>query len=327
MLLLLLSCLLPTTNGKNCLQCWQELPALIDYDLQILWGTPGPPAELSQSLHSLFMDNQSSPENSYLGQDHLEEAAGTLFTHIDKAIKKLRDDKPSLLEEVRVLKQQFSKELEDVSEGLKDKGESCDSCSHPSPSQLCLPPQKLSLSTISPSWAACNESCDIRSTLEVISCTTCQKHFLTCQDPAVCPGQWSTNHLGLQPPRLHSRSMDWEELQVGYGHRHRSAPGDPSWRCYIFWLKKKKKKEEEEAQKVLGHPGSPRRESCVCLGIASLEAPSLVPCAWFPKECRIEGWDSGEPPSAPSGPAGHLSSSTEQRSQLLSGSSLTSGFW
>ncbi|XP_027409748.1 testis-expressed protein 51 [Bos indicus x Bos taurus] len=174
MLLLLLSCLLPTTNGKNCLQCWQELPALIDYDLQILWGTPGPPAELSQS------------------QDHLEEAAGTLFTHIDKAIKKLRDgeevidstygtdsentpsfllhpDKPSLLEEVRVLKQQFSKELEDVSEGLKDK--------------------------------------DIRSTLEVISCTTCQKHFLTCQDPAVCPGQWSTNHLGLQPPRLHSRSV------------------------------------------------------------------------------------------------------------------------
>ncbi|XP_044781990.1 testis-expressed protein 51 isoform X3 [Bubalus bubalis] len=159
MLLLLLSCLLPTTNGKNCLQCWQELPALIDYDLQILWGTPGPPAELSQSLHSLFMDNQSSPENSYLGQDHLEEAAGTLFTHIDKAIKKLRDDKPSLLEEVRVLKQQFSKELEDVSEGLKDK--------------------------------ACNESCDIRSTLEVISCTTCQKHFLTCQDPAVCPGAWT----------------------------------------------------------------------------------------------------------------------------------------
>ncbi|MXQ79114.1 hypothetical protein E5288_WYG000182 [Bos mutus] len=162
MLLLLLSCLLPTTNGKNCLQCWQELPALIDYDLQILWGTPGPPAELSQSLHSLFMDNQSSPENSYLGQDHLEEAAGTLFTHIDKAIKKLRDDKPSLLEEVRVLKQQFSKELEDVSEGLKDKGE---------------------------------------------------------------------------------RSMDWEELQVGYGHRHRSAPGDPSWRWMLHFLAQEEEKE------------------------------------------------------------------------------------
>ncbi|XP_044781997.1 testis-expressed protein 51 isoform X4 [Bubalus bubalis] len=228
MLLLLLSCLLPTTNGKNCLQCWQELPALIDYDLQILWGTPGPPAELSQSLHSLFMDNQSSPENSYLGQDHLEEAAGTLFTHIDKAIKKLRDDKPSLLEEVRVLKQQFSKELEDVSEGLKDK--------------------------------ACNESCDIRSTLEVISCTTCQKHFLTCQDPAVCPGAWT------------GKNFRWA-VGIGIALPLAILAGGG---CYIFWLEKKKKKEEEEAQK---------------------------------------------------GPVGHLSSSTEQRSQLLSGSSLTSEFW
>lgn len=36
---------------------------------------------------------------------------------------------------------------------------SCDSCSHPSPSQLCLPPQHLSFSTISLSCAACNESC------------------------------------------------------------------------------------------------------------------------------------------------------------------------
>nr|XP_020769213.1 uncharacterized protein TEX51 isoform X5 [Odocoileus virginianus texanus] len=180
MLLLLLSCLLPATNGKNCLQCWQELPALIDYDLQILWGTPGPPAELSQSLHSLFMNNHSSPENSYLGQDHLEEAAGTLFTHIDKAIKKLRDDKPSLLEEVRVLKQQFSKELEDISEGLKDKGE-----------RWGWP--LLITQPVTSQRPACNESCDIRSTLEVISCTTCQKHFLTCQDPALCPAWTGKN--------------------------------------------------------------------------------------------------------------------------------------
>ncbi|XP_030618223.1 testis-expressed protein 51 [Delphinapterus leucas] len=131
MLLLLLSCLLPTANGKSCLHCWPELPALIDYDLQILWGTPGPPAELSHS------------------QDHLEEAAGTLFTHIDKAIEKFRDDKPSLLEEVHVLKQQFSKHLEDLSEELKEK--------------------------------------DIRSTLEVISCANCKTHFLTCQDSTLCP--------------------------------------------------------------------------------------------------------------------------------------------
>lgn len=59
-------------------------------------------------------------------------------------------------------------------------------------------------------------------------------------------------------------------------------------------------KKDEEAQKVLGHLGPPRRENCFCLGVASLEAPSLVPWAWFPKECQIEGWDSGEPLSASS---------------------------
>lgn len=68
MLLLLLSCILPPANGKSCLHCWPELPPLIDYDLQILWGTPGPPAELSQSLHALFLDTQASPESWYLGE-------------------------------------------------------------------------------------------------------------------------------------------------------------------------------------------------------------------------------------------------------------------
>nr|XP_033716248.1 testis-expressed protein 51 [Tursiops truncatus] len=122
MLLLLLSCLLPTTNRKSCLHCWPELPALIDYDLQILWGTPGPPVELSHSLHSLFLDSHAFLESWYL-------------------------DKPSLLEEVHVLKQQFSKHLEDLCEELKEK--------------------------------------DIRSTLEVISCANCKTHFLTCQDPTL----------------------------------------------------------------------------------------------------------------------------------------------
>ncbi|XP_047626179.1 testis-expressed protein 51 [Phacochoerus africanus] len=131
MLLLLLSCILPPANGKSCLHCWPELPPLIDYDLQILWGTPGPPAELSQS------------------QDHMEEAAGKLFTHIDQAIKKFQDDKSRLLEEVHALKQQFSQQLEEKSEKLKEK--------------------------------------DISSTLEVINCANCKTHFLTCQDPTLCP--------------------------------------------------------------------------------------------------------------------------------------------
>ncbi|XP_060007172.1 testis-expressed protein 51 [Lagenorhynchus albirostris] len=145
MLLLLLSCLLSTANGKSCLHCWPELPALIDYDLQILWGTPGPPVELSHS------------------QDHLEETAGTLFTHIDKAIKKfLRWAPDHTFSQLRFL--------------LTPR---------PLPA---LSAQNLSLSTILPSRAACNKSCDIHSTLEVISCANCKTHFLTCQDPTLCPG-------------------------------------------------------------------------------------------------------------------------------------------
>ncbi|KAJ8777849.1 hypothetical protein J1605_014202 [Eschrichtius robustus] len=203
MLLLLLSCLLPTATGKSCLHCWPELPALIDYDLQVLWGTPGPPAELSHSLHSLFLDTHAFLESWYLGQDHLEEAAGTLFTHIDKAIKKFRDDKPSLLEEVHVLKQQFSKHLEDLSEEMKEK--------------------------------ACNESCDSRSTLEVINCANCKTHFLTCQDATLCPGTrrnfvWAVS-FGIALP-LAALAGAWPAQQIRLrGRREGCAKDDRQvWR-------------------------------------------------------------------------------------------------
>ncbi|XP_072644921.1 testis-expressed protein 51 isoform X6 [Canis lupus baileyi] len=122
MLLLLLGCLLPPTNGKSCLHCWPELSPLIDYDLQILWGTPGPPAELSQSVHSLFLKrDRVFLEPQYLDQDHMEEATAKLFNHIDETIKKFRDDKPSLLEEIRIQKQVFTDRLNKISEELKER--------------------------------------------------------------------------------------------------------------------------------------------------------------------------------------------------------------
>ncbi|XP_025291782.3 testis-expressed protein 51 isoform X3 [Canis lupus dingo] len=122
MLLLLLGCLLPPTNGKSCLHCWPELPPLIDYDLQILWGTPGPPAELSQSVHSLFLKrDRVFLEPQYLDQDHMEEATAKLFNHIDETIKKFRDDKPSLLEEIGIQKQVFTDRLNKISEELKER--------------------------------------------------------------------------------------------------------------------------------------------------------------------------------------------------------------
>ncbi|XP_045874183.1 testis-expressed protein 51 [Meles meles] len=133
MLLLLLACLLPAINGKSCFYCWPQLPALIDYDLQILWGSPGPPRDLSQN-HA-----------------HMEEATAKLFNHIDEAIKKFRDDKPSLLREINVQKQVFTNRLNETSKKLKEK--------------------------------------ELHPTLEVINCASCKTHLLTCKDPTLCPAR------------------------------------------------------------------------------------------------------------------------------------------
>ncbi|XP_054405133.2 testis-expressed protein 51 isoform X7 [Pongo abelii] len=168
MLSLLIICLLPTIEGKNCLRCWPELSALIDYDLQILWGTPGPPTELSQSIHSLFLEDNNFLKPWYLDRDHLEEETAKFFTQVHQAIKTLRDDKTVLLEEIYMHKNLFTERLNKISDGLKEKGApplpmnafpGSISYLHPRPPWLCLPPQHLSFSTFSPSLAACNESC------------------------------------------------------------------------------------------------------------------------------------------------------------------------
>nr|XP_054405152.1 testis-expressed protein 51 isoform X26 [Pongo abelii] len=127
MLSLLIICLLPTIEGKNCLRCWPELSALIDYDLQILWGTPGPPTELSQSIHSLFLEDNNFLKPWYLDRDHLEEETAKFFTQVHQAIKTLRDDKTVLLEEIYVHKNLFTERLNKISDGLKEKAcnESC----------------------------------------------------------------------------------------------------------------------------------------------------------------------------------------------------------
>ncbi|XP_051704767.1 testis-expressed protein 51 isoform X6 [Oryctolagus cuniculus] len=121
MLLLLLTCLLPTAGGKGCLRCWPELPALLNYDLQILWGSPGPPAELSQSLQSLFLEEDTLAKTAYLDRNHLEEATAKFFNELDQAIKKWRDDKPLLLEEVHMYKSLLAEKLTERSGELKER--------------------------------------------------------------------------------------------------------------------------------------------------------------------------------------------------------------
>ncbi|XP_016805141.3 testis-expressed protein 51 isoform X2 [Pan troglodytes] len=151
MLPLLIICLLPAIEGKNCLRCWPELSALIDYDLQILWGTPGPPTELSQSIHSLFLEDNNFLKPWYLDRDHLEEETAKFFTQVHQAIKTLRDDKTVLLEEIYMHKNLFTERLNKISDGLKEK--------------------------------------DIQSTLKVTSCADCRTHFLSCNDPTFCPAR------------------------------------------------------------------------------------------------------------------------------------------
>ncbi|XP_039076801.1 testis-expressed protein 51 isoform X3 [Hyaena hyaena] len=175
MLLLLLSCLLPAINGESCLVCWPELSALIDYDLQILWGTPGPPTELSQSLHTLFLKDRVFVKPWYL-------------------------DKPSLLEEIHIQKKVFTEKLDEISEELKEK--------------------------------ACNKSCDLHSTLEVMNCANCKTHFLTCKDPALCPASTGNAFVWV--------------VSLGIILFLASIAGS-GW--YIFWREKRKK----EAEKTLGH--------------------------------------------------------------------------
>lgn len=119
----LLIFILTTAGGKTCLRCWPELPALLDYDLQILWGTSAPPTELAHSLHAFFLEGNASLTSSYLGEalpgfqgsglapspkldltsltfftylpsserDHLEEETAKFFNQVDQAIKKFQN--------------------------------------------------------------------------------------------------------------------------------------------------------------------------------------------------------------------------------------------
>nr|XP_034492121.1 testis-expressed protein 51 [Marmota flaviventris] len=192
MLPLLLIFLLTTAGEKTCLRCWPQMPALLDYDLQILWGTSPPPVELSQSLHSFFLEDTSSIKSSYLDKNHLEEETAKFFSQVDQIIQKLRNNKSSLLEEIRVYKGLLAERLNRRSEELKQK--------------------------------ACNESCDIRSTIEVTACADCNTHILSCNDAALCPGQWSllcpvqeneVLHMGYNPQHCATRGHSWSWEKQG----------------------------------------------------------------------------------------------------------------
>ncbi|KAM4859028.1 testis-expressed protein 51 [Thomomys bottae] len=203
MLPFLLIYLLPVTVGKSCLRCWPELPSLVDYDLQILWGSPGPPAELSQSLHALFVEENPMFKFWYLDRDQLEEETARFFNQIDKTIRKLRDDRVSLLEEINSEKSLFADRLNERSDELKEK--------------------------------ACNESCDIQSTMEVTECANCRIYYLTCNDPSFCPAMMMQNYK-------------WTlTLAVCTGFMLAIAVTG----CFLLWCKKKEEDPANEEPDVI----------------------------------------------------------------------------
>ncbi|XP_070928643.1 testis-expressed protein 51 isoform X2 [Macaca nemestrina] len=210
MLPLLIICLLPAIEGKNCLRCWPELSAWIDYDLQILWGTPGPPTELSQSVHSLFLEDNNFLKPWYLDRDHLEEETAKFFTQVHQAIKTLRDDKTVLLKEIDMHKNLFTARLNKISDGLKEK--------------------------------ACNESCDIRSTLKVTSCADCRTYFLSCNDPTICLDMcWAHSVLSkrLQTNGRNRRMSLWA-VSLSSALLLAITGGG----CFLYWHSKKTVKEQ-----------------------------------------------------------------------------------
>ncbi|XP_017803457.2 testis-expressed protein 51 isoform X2 [Papio anubis] len=229
MLPLLVICLLPAIEGKNCLRCWPELSAWIDYDLQILWGTPGPPTELSQSVHSLFLEDNNFLKPWYLDRDHLEEETAKFFTQVHQAIKTLRDDKTVLLKEIDMHKNLFTARLNKISDGLKEK--------------------------------ACNESCDIRSTLKVTSCADCRTYFLSCNDPTIClasPRAKRQHLLGfldllmsssraLEASACRNRRMSLWAVSLSSALLLAITGGG----CFLYWHSQKKTVKERGSRHVL----------------------------------------------------------------------------
>ncbi|XP_017732866.1 PREDICTED: uncharacterized protein LOC108533022 isoform X5 [Rhinopithecus bieti] len=195
----LIICLLPAIEGKNCLRCWPELSAWIDYDLQILWGTPGPPTELSQSVHSLFLEDNNFLKPWYLDHDHLEEETAKFFTQVHQAIKTLRDDKTVLLEEIDMHKNLFTARLNKISDGLKEKDPL---------GAVCLPNTSVSLP--SHPWQPAMSPV-------VTSCADCRTYFLSCNDPTFCPGR--NRRISLWAVSLSSALL----LAITGGGRNRAA--------------------------------------------------------------------------------------------------------
>ncbi|XP_072469521.1 testis-expressed protein 51 isoform X5 [Notamacropus eugenii] len=90
MFFLLLSSLFPSLGEGSCLRCWSDLLPLVQYDLEVLWGSRQPPLYLSTCLRVLLFKKNVPVNPQFLDRAHLEEEAAIFFSHLDVAIKEWR---------------------------------------------------------------------------------------------------------------------------------------------------------------------------------------------------------------------------------------------
>ncbi|XP_074158266.1 testis-expressed protein 51 [Sminthopsis crassicaudata] len=123
MFLLLLSSLFPSLGEGSCLRCWPDLLPLVQYDLEILWGSHQPPLYLSTCLRMLLLKKNVPVNPHFSDRAHLEEETAVFFNHLHIAIKEWRSDKARLLNKIQIHGRIFLQGLQKAAQELKNKGE------------------------------------------------------------------------------------------------------------------------------------------------------------------------------------------------------------
>ncbi|XP_074071058.1 testis-expressed protein 51 isoform X4 [Macrotis lagotis] len=154
MFFLLFISLFPSLGEGSCLRCWPDLLPLVQYDLEILWGSHQPPQYLSTCLRTILLKKNVPVNPHFLDRAHLEEEAAIFFNHLDTAIKEWRSDKIKLLNKIQIHGKGFLQGLQKAAWELKNK--------------------------------VCSQTCLPGLPKEIANCISCKKHYVTCKDHVLC---------------------------------------------------------------------------------------------------------------------------------------------
>ncbi|XP_074071056.1 testis-expressed protein 51 isoform X2 [Macrotis lagotis] len=187
MFFLLFISLFPSLGEGSCLRCWPDLLPLVQYDLEILWGSHQPPQYLSTCLRTILLKKNVPVNPHFLDRAHLEEEAAIFFNHLDTAIKEWRSDKIKLLNKIQIHGKGFLQGLQKAAWELKNKVLFPSSSIH-RPTAPPIPPHSSSGSfpTILSFPTVCSQTCLPGLPKEIANCISCKKHYVTCKDHVLC---------------------------------------------------------------------------------------------------------------------------------------------